>query len=232
MCVCVFEHVHSRLTYVPSPSAGVMQGATEDSMSPCERLPNELLLRVLGRVMLRWDEHTRWSGTLRRVSPQWRAVHDGACTRLHMLNGVTDQVMHAICGRLPALTALIMGGVTSLTEDGLRAVGGLTTLTYLELSHCDHVTNAVLRELRGHTALTTLYLFGCSLVTDVGVRELRGLTELTTLSLSGCFFATDAGLQHLTSLSRLTSLVVWGCSTTQAGREALKAALPALRIRL
>ena len=31
--------------------------------------------------------------------------------------------MHALCGRLPALTYLNLYGVTSLTEDGLRAVG-------------------------------------------------------------------------------------------------------------
>jgi len=44
---------------------------------------------------------------------------------------VTDEV-HALCGRLP-LKTLILDGVTSLTVDGLRAVGGLTALTCLNL---------------------------------------------------------------------------------------------------
>jgi hypothetical protein len=146
-----------------------------------------------------------------------------------MRNGVTDGVMHALCGRLPALETLILRGVTSLTADGLRAVGGLTALTFLNLYMCN-VTNAVLRELRGLTALSKLYLGGCTLVTNVGVRELRGLTALTTLWLGGCTHVTDVGLQHCNSLTALSRLDLYNTSTTQAGRNALKAALPALTI--
>ena len=63
------------------------------------------------------------------------------CLSVRMNNGVTDEGMHALCGRLPALTYLRLGGVTSLTEDGLRAVGGLTALTTLDLHHCRNVTD-------------------------------------------------------------------------------------------
>jgi Leucine-rich repeat (LRR) protein len=146
-----------------------------------------------------------------------------------MRNGVTDEGMHALCGRLPALKTLILSGVTSLTADGLLAVGGLTALTYLDLEHCN-VTDAVLRELRGLTELSSLDLYGCTLVTDVGLRELRDLTALRTLGLSSCTHVTDAGLQHLMSLTALSELDLGGTSTTQAGRNALKAALPALYI--
>jgi len=52
-------------------------------------------------------------------------------------NGVTDKAMHALCGRLPALTRLDLRWVTSLTAGGLRAVGGLTALAYLELDYCN-----------------------------------------------------------------------------------------------
>ena len=38
------------------------------------------------------------------------------------------------------------------------------------------------------------------------------------------------GLQHLTSLTALTTLCVNYTSTTQAGRDALQAAIPALEI--
>ena len=78
--------------------------------------------------------------------------------------------------------------------------------------------------------LTELDLAGCTLVTDVGVRELRGLTKLKTLNLSYCTHVTDAGLQHCTSLTALSDLWLYGTSITQAGRNALKAALPALTI--
>ena len=50
------------------------------------------------------------------------------------------------------------------------------------------------------------------------------------LSLRGCTHVTDAGLQHLMSLTALSRLFLGGTSTTQAGRNALKAALPALTI--
>jgi len=64
----------------------------------------------------------------------------------------------------------------------------------------------------------------------VGVRELRGLTALTHLSLSGCTNMTDVGLQLLSSLTALNTLYIYNTSTTYAGRNALKAALPALTI--
>jgi F-box/leucine-rich repeat protein 14 len=137
--------------------------------------------------------------------------------------------MHALCGRLPALKTLFLDGVTSLTADGLFAVGGLIALTYLSLSECN-VTDAVLRELRGLTELSRLYLGSCTLLTDVGVRELRDLTALRTLSLSGCSHVTDAGLRHLMFLTVLSKLYLRGTSTTRAGRNALKAALPTLTI--
>ena len=99
-------------------------------------LPDELLLRVLELVMRR-DGQKRWSGAVRGLSRGWRALHDGACTRLRIRNGVTDEVMHALCGRLPALKTLILYQVTSLSAGGLRAMGGLTALTFLNLSICN-----------------------------------------------------------------------------------------------
>ena len=74
-------------------------------------------------------------------------------------------------------------------------------------------------------------------MTDRTLRELSGggLTALTELDLRGCMGVTDAGLGHLASLAALTTL--WlsrprnATNTTRAGRKALQAALPALRIR-
>ena len=170
-----------------------------------EELPEELLLQVLGHVMMRWSGLKWGHRAVRGVSRRWRAVHDGACTLLRVRNGVTDEVMHALCGRLPALAHLDLGGVKSLTAAGLRAVGGLTTLTFL-------------------------YLGGCSNVTDAVLWELRDLTALTRLSLSYCRDVTDVGLQHLASLTALYTLVLEGTSTTKAGRDALKAAISGLFI--
>jgi hypothetical protein len=195
-----------------------------------EELPEELLRRVLEHVMLwRWKRRC-CGGVVRGVSRRWRAVHDAACRRLRVRDGITDEGMHALCGRLPALTHLNLNEVTSLTEDGLRAVGGLATLSILDVYRCSIMTDAVLWELRGLTALTTLYLYDCTQVTNVGLQHLSSLTALTALGLSGTHHVTDVGLQHLSSLTALRLLALSGTPTTQAGQAALKAALPALTI--
>ena len=110
----VFLMVHTR-------AQRRVEAAAEHSMTGgSATLPDELLLRVLEHVMLRWDGRKEWRGGVRGVSRTWRALHDGACTWLDCGNGVTDEGLHALCGRLPALKTLGLGGVTSLTADGLR----------------------------------------------------------------------------------------------------------------
>jgi hypothetical protein len=117
-------------------------------------LPEELVLRVL--EILGWAR--RESGAVRGSCRRWRAIHDASRKTLWLRQGVTDEVMHSLCGRLLALTTLDLY-LKSLTTEGLRVVGGLT-------------------------ALTTLYLWGCN-VTDVGLQELTTLTQLTKLWLVG-----------------------------------------------
>jgi hypothetical protein len=108
-------------------------------------------------------------------------------------------------------------------------VGGLTALTYLDLDDCN-VVAAGLRELRHLTQLTALNLCHCSSVTDAGLRELRVLTALTRLYLNNCRNVTNVGIQELSSLSSLNHLSLYGCSTSKAGQNALKAAIPGLII--
>ena len=91
-----------------------VEAAAEHNMAGgSAMLPDELLLRVLELVMLRGDGWKEWSGAVRGVSRGWRALHDGACARLMLRNGVTDESIHALCGRLPALKTLILPEVTS-----------------------------------------------------------------------------------------------------------------------
>ena len=59
------------------------------------------------------------------------------------------------------------------------------------------------------------------------MRALRGLTKLTELNLRFCSHVSNVGRQHLSSLSALTYLNLSYTTTTQAGRDALTAALPA-----
>ena len=51
-----------------------------------------------------------------------------------------------------------------------------------------------------------------------------------TCRVTGCTKLTDTVLQHLSSLTALTELHLRYTSTTQTGRNALEAALPALTI--
>ena len=202
-----------------------MASSSTGTLSPWERLPDELLLRVLEHVMMDpEDGELEWCGPVRGVSPRWRAIHDATCTWLRVRNGVTDEGMHAMCGRLPALTWLKLAGVRSLSVDELGAVGGLTALTHLHLSSCSNVTDTVLRELRGLTKLTKLRLYNCSHVTDVGLRALRGLPALTDLELSYFPNVTNVGLQELRGLTELTRLsLLRSCiQVTDAGLRALR----------
>jgi hypothetical protein len=173
--------------------------ATEEGTdSEWADLPEELKLKVLDRV---WTP--RDSGAVRGTCRRWRAMHDASRKRLSVRDGVPEEVICSLCVRLPALTSLDLMGVKSLTTEGLRAVGGMTTLTWLNLDYSN--------------------------VTNVGLRELRGLTALNYLCLHFCP-VTNVGLQELTTLTALTTLYVHGCSTSKAGRDALKAAIPGLTI--
>jgi len=52
-----------------------------------EKLPQELLLRVLELVMLGRRGRKEWRGAVLGVRRGWRALHDSACTRLQLRNG-------------------------------------------------------------------------------------------------------------------------------------------------
>jgi len=53
-------------------------------------LLDEPLLRILELAMGRRGGQKEWRGSVRGVSRRWRALHDGACTRLDVRNGVPD----------------------------------------------------------------------------------------------------------------------------------------------
>ena len=146
-----------------------MASSSTYTLSPCERLPDDLLMRVLEHVM-RWGVSKEWCGAVRGVSRRWRALHDSACQRLVVRDGLTDEGMFMLFGRLPALT-------------------------FLDLDHC-LVDDAVLVELRGLTELTTLGLNSCYEVTDLGLQYLTSLTALTDLFLLGTS-TTKAGRKVL-----------------------------------
>jgi len=55
------------------------------TLSQFERLPDDLLLNVLGYAMVRWRGWKTRGGSVRGVNRKWRALHDGACTCVSVL---------------------------------------------------------------------------------------------------------------------------------------------------
>ena len=93
-----------------------------------EQLPEELMLMVLD--LLNWE--LRESAAVRLTCPQRRNIHDGGCKTLRVCYRVTDEMVGALCARLPALTEIELTS-RSLTDEGLGAVAELTSLTHLDL---------------------------------------------------------------------------------------------------
>jgi hypothetical protein len=176
------------------PASGLEPPSTTPAEGLWDRLPEELLLRVLGNA---------WWGNVRATSKRWREIHDGGCRALDVRDGMPDALMQRMCKRLPAITHLTLWGVQSLTSEGLACAAGLSKLAVLDLAFCSNVTDTVLRDL-------------------------RHLTALTHLRLSGCCSVTDLGIQELSSTTALSKLCVYNTAVTEAGRAALKAALPTL----
>jgi hypothetical protein len=79
-------------------------------------------------------------------------------------------------------------------------------------------------------ALTSLNLTGVQSLNTEGLSAVGGLAALTWLDLTYCSNVTDVGLQELTSLTALSHVLLYGSFTTKIGRDALKAAIPGLRI--
>jgi hypothetical protein len=163
-------------------------------------------------------------------------VHDAMVKRLVLRLETTDEAVGMLARRFPAVVSLEFkwksGGPVYgvLTDQGMLGVSSLTSLKTLNLTKCCKLSDEGMRAVSSCTSLTSLNFSYNNKVTNVGLRELRGLTALTELNLDFCPNVTDVGLQELTTLTALNTLHLVGCSTTKAGRDALKAAIPGLTI--
>jgi hypothetical protein len=206
-------------------------------------LPDELVEKVLEQLQAAGRSEpqgpfgfSQATATVRLVCSGWKSVHDAMVKMLDLPLETTDEAMGMLARRFPAVVSLKFkyknGGPVYgvLTDEGMRAVSSLPALSSLCLCWCDKVTNVGLRAVSNCTSLTELNIARCTKVTNVGLRELRGLIELTELNLNYCRNVTDVGLQELTALTALNTLDLIGCSTTKAGRDVLKAAIPGLTI--
>ena len=127
---------------------------------------------------------------------------------------------------LTALRYLRLDG-TKVTDAGLVHLQGLTNLQDLYLGGTQ-ISDAGLGRLKGMVKLQTLGLYGTQ-VTDNGLKHLAGLVNLRELELGGTQ-VTDEGLKHLTGLKNLQSLDLNKTKTKTAGIDRLQNALPELKI--
>jgi len=131
---------------------------------------------------------------------QWvEGVLDVDFGGLYSCTSITDEGLR----HLGSVTTLNLSYCRLITDEGLRHLGSVTTLN---LSYCSNITDEGLRHLGSVTTLDlTGYSFSNSKITDEGLRHLG---SVTTLNLSYCGLITDEGLRHLGSV---TTLDLTGC---------------------
>jgi len=129
---------------------------------------------------------------------------------------------------LPQLEDLDLSECSQVFDDGMEAVGALSTLKRLNLWRVQ-ITDAGVQKLTGLTQLEYLNLDNTQL-TDASLSALSGMTRLTFLHL-GSTAITDAGLVHLEPLAGLKDLVVTRTPVTEDGARALQTKLPQTRIQ-
>lgn len=118
----------------------------------------------------------------------------------------------------------------TIADEQLATLAPLSAqLTWLNLAGTK-ITDAGLATVAGLPKLTRLHLERTG-ITDAGLVHLAGLANLEYLNLYGTQ-VTDAGLAQLAPLSNLKKIFLWQTGVTAAGADALKAALPNLKIDL
>jgi Leucine-rich repeat (LRR) protein len=122
----------------------------------------------------------------------------------------------------------LWAGDTLVTDAGLAGIAGLSNLEELDL-HGTAISDAGLEHLRGLKMLRRLNLMGAS-VTDAGIDVIAGMRGLEELNLYRTK-VSNTGLARLHTLVTLEDLDVRYSRTTRAGVEAIRAALPRLRVQ-
>lgn len=117
---------------------------------------------------------------------------------------------------------------TPVTDEAMKIVAGFPELADLNLE-ATAITDAGLAHLASLPKLERLILAGTA-VTDAGLVYIGKLASLKGVELQFCPI-TDAGVGQLASLTNLTWTSVRGSYVTAAGRDALQAKLPQVKIQ-
>ena len=111
----------------------------------------------------------------------------------------------------------------TITDDGFKHVGEITTLKTLSAERCQ-ITDDGMAHLANMSELSWLKL-NHTAVSDKGLDAIKDLTTLHTLELMNTKI-TDKGLLSLSGLSKLNSLEMTGCDLSNEAVQALRKELP------
>jgi uncharacterized protein (TIGR02996 family) len=184
---------------------------------------------------------------MRRRGAEWWDTHGAWVTHLTLCGECRDAALQRLAPRFTRLARLSFQGAweggRSVTDEGVKALAGLTQLRRLDLADST-VTDAGLQTLATLTRLQSLNLsrtgvtdeglavvvhlqrlrelwLTATAVTDAGLGALAGLRQLGTLALGFCVGITGTGLKYLAGLSRLQTLILLGCPILDAGLKEL-----------
>src|SRR5262249_30016337 len=90
--------------------------------------------------------------------------------------------------------------------------------------------NAWLAAVKGAPEVRRLSLVGVKGLTNEGLANLAELKDLEELDLSGAVDLGDAGLAHLHKLSKLKQVQLQGTKVTDDGANALRKAVPGVKV--
>jgi Leucine-rich repeat (LRR) protein len=102
-------------------------------------------------------------------------------------------------------------------------MAGMTKMRRLILNYCPKITDDGIKALTGMTSMRTLNL-SHSNITDEGLACIAGMTSLEVLNLSSCHKITSAGIASI--LGKLTSLEVLKLGYYNNNSDALIRSLP------
>jgi Leucine-rich repeat (LRR) protein len=138
----------------------------------------------------------------------------------------SDKALGGLAG-LTGLRRLILRD-TMVTDEGLKSLAGLTNLEELDLSGT-RVTEKGIEFLRGMTQMRELNLLGAR-ATDASMDVLAGMKHLKVANLYRTGI-TNSGAARLQGLKELTDVDLRYSRVTSNGIEALRAALPNVKVQ-
>ena len=172
------------------------------------------------------DIEGKWQGEIVRDPDS--SDHPVIEIRFHCTSHVPDAVIEQLVA-FPQLRKLGLVGGQSLTNEGLKHIGTLTSLEALELRN-RKISAEGLSHLAKHSKLKSLFLWDLPLNKENGA-ALEGLQSLEKLELRTVMVSIEA-LESLKKLPRLKEIKGFRCGGALASEDEVRRILPNVKVRL